>query len=849
MLTTAYYFLQVILCSGVMMGYYWLVLRNKRFHQYNRFYLLAITLLAWIVPLIKIKWGHPLLTSDPQLLRLLSVVADNNTEIEQTLVQPAFQFTWQLFAGLAYLAVAAVLFTGMMVAFVRLYRLLKTHSCKSVGDVYLILTQAKGTPFSFFRYIFWNEEIDIRSEAGKQILQHELTHVKQKHSFDKIFIQLVLIAGWFNPFFWLIRKEMDMIHEFIADRKAVNNGDTASLAQMLLTAAYPGQQFALTHPFFFSPVKRRLQMLTNNQNPRFSYIRRLIVLPLLAVVVVLFAFRNAEPQKPLTLSLATVIESVSDAITEKTVTTSFLNNPAISHARLSRPYTVVIDAGHGGSDKGAMAPDGTTEAELTLQLAKMVKTLNGNENIRIELTRNADVFQPVTEITRLANRFHPDLFVSLHCNTEAGLPSKSNADGGLNGVEIYIPSKGKNANNTASRELAGEIGASLEKTNLKMLNIKTRNTGIWVLENVESPAVLLEAGFLSNNADLMKLKDPGFQKQLATNILQGINRFLEKKEQLNTAQQAVDTIVEPKITEVVITQPANLSKTNIANALIIMDGKKVDKNTIDVVDPASILSVSVLKDASATALYGEEGKNGVIIISTKKIPVKKQPLYQGFSTDALYIVDGVPVDSSVFNKIKPEEIQKIDVLKNESAEAIYGEKGRKGVVLVTTKKNTPYHVSSDTLRLQFPGSSLQNGAVVNGEKKTDEPKTFLKFSSAEKKYETVTEPVFTQSQFEADFPGGELAWQIYLQHNMNKKIIAEKAGPPGKYTVGVAFIVDKYGNVKDVEALNDPGYGTKAEAIRLISQSPKWKPAVQNGKVVISRMVKNISWTVPESRK
>ena len=81
MLTTAYYFSQVVLCSGVMMGYYWLVLRNKRFHQYNRFYLLAIALLSWIVPLIKIRWSHPVVSQDTQMIRFLSVVADNNSQI------------------------------------------------------------------------------------------------------------------------------------------------------------------------------------------------------------------------------------------------------------------------------------------------------------------------------------------------------------------------------------------------------------------------------------------------------------------------------------------------------------------------------------------------------------------------------------------------------------------------------------------------------------------------------------------------------------------------------------------------------------------------------------------------
>ena len=197
---------------------------------------------------------------------------------------------------------------GMIYALFRIYRLLKTHECKSVGDIYLILTQAKGTPFSFFRYIFWNEEIDLSSESGKQILQHELTHVQEKHSFDKLFMQIILIAGWFNPFFWLIKNELNVIHEFIADRKAVKDGDTASLAQMLLTAVYPKQQFILTNPFFFSPIRRRLQMLANNTNPKFSYIRRLVVLPLLAIMVVLFAFRDKE-QKEYTLSVASVVET------------------------------------------------------------------------------------------------------------------------------------------------------------------------------------------------------------------------------------------------------------------------------------------------------------------------------------------------------------------------------------------------------------------------------------------------------------------------------------------------------------------------------------------------------------
>lgn len=86
MLTTVYYFLQVIFCSAVMMGYYWIALRNKKFHQYNRFYLLFTLLCAWLVPLIKINWTQPEVDVTPALY-FLSVVADNNTAMEVSVLQ------------------------------------------------------------------------------------------------------------------------------------------------------------------------------------------------------------------------------------------------------------------------------------------------------------------------------------------------------------------------------------------------------------------------------------------------------------------------------------------------------------------------------------------------------------------------------------------------------------------------------------------------------------------------------------------------------------------------------------------------------------------------------------------
>jgi len=114
------------------------------------------------------------------------------------------------------------------------------------------------------------------------------------------------------------------------------------------------------------------------------------------------------------------------------------------------------------------------------------------------------------------------------------------------------------------------------------------------------------------------------------------------------------------------------------------------------------------------------------------------------------------------------------------------------------------------------------------------------------KVEEDYDKVFTVVQIAAEFPGGLPAWTKYLERNLNRDLPVENGAPPGKYTVVVSFIVSKTGDISDVSAENDPGYGTKAEAVRVISKGPKWKPAVQNGRNVIYRHKQSITFQVSE---
>lgn len=105
---------------------------------------------------------------------------------------------------------------------------------------------------------------------------------------------------------------------------------------------------------------------------------------------------------------------------------------------------------------------------------------------------------------------------------------------------------------------------------------------------------------------------------------------------------------------------------------------------------------------------------------------------------------------------------------------------------------------------------------------------------------------FVSVQIPAEFPGGIQGWTRYLERNLNSDIPVENGAPTNVYTVIVTFIVDKEGKVSDVKAENDPGYGTKEEAIRVIKKGPNWIPANQNGKAVVYRHKQAITFKVTE---
>ncbi len=253
---------------------------------------MAAVVLSLLLPFIKIIFWQPAAEQPTGVIQALQAVSNGDEYMGNIIISASsnsFDIT-QLYP-LAYLAVSLVLFIIFLHTLYSIFNLIRKYPTQIIDKISFVNTDAKSTPFSFFNYIFWNNSINIETTTGHQIFKHELAHVQEKHSHDKIFSNIILIFFWCNPFFWLIRKELNMIHEFIADKKAVEDSDTASFAAMILQATYPQHRFQLTNNFFYSPIKRRLLMLTKNKNPKVNYFGRVMVLPLLVLIFAAFTFK------------------------------------------------------------------------------------------------------------------------------------------------------------------------------------------------------------------------------------------------------------------------------------------------------------------------------------------------------------------------------------------------------------------------------------------------------------------------------------------------------------------------------------------------------------------------------
>lgn len=547
------YLFKSIACSAILLLYYRIALYNKAFHRWNRVYLLSAVVVSIVLPLLKIYIPQPAVVGDAHFTKLLNVVVTHEGALHDDEAMAATGFDWHTAVYVIYFAFSVFFLFLLIKGLIRLKRLRTHYPNQRIENIRLVMTQEKDAPFSFFRNIFWNVRIDVDTEPGKTILHHEITHVNGMHSIDRLFMNVVLVIFWCNPFYWLIRKEIIVVHEFIADSQTIADGDASALSGMVLASAFPGYDFAPTSRFTSSSIKRRLLMLTKMKNPTVGYLGRLFILPVLFALIMAFSLCTKEGRK--------------------------------ASVNAAKPFTVMIDAGHGGGVSGARADDGTMEKDLVLSIANKVKELNNDLNIRILLTRTGDYDRSQPERVADAAREHPDMFLSIHVNSAE--PSNS-------GIEFYVTKKDSKFNEQ-TRMLGSVMAQELKKVYAVSDELKKREDGkgIWVLDapEVNYPSLLIECGNMRNTKDLAFIKADANQKKIAQGILSAIQSFAQQERHTAVAAgEAVQlTVNKGEITftlnggQVVNVDPSSIADCS-ASKIIIEDIEKFSRSSLVIVD-------------------------------------------------------------------------------------------------------------------------------------------------------------------------------------------------------------------------------------------------------------------------
>lgn len=281
------YCLKVTLCSGILFGYYHLFLRNKRFHHYNRFYLLACLVLSIVVPLFRIPVFEDAGMMNQVAYQTMKAVTFQAPVGEAAGVEAtaADYFTAANLLWLLYATGVGFLLWGVIRGLLYIRHISRQYPYEPMQRMRFYQTHEPGTPFSFFRSIYWNEALNFNSVEGQQIFRHELFHVQQRHTVDTLLAEAVTILGWFNPFFHLIRKELKAIHEFLADQYAISNSNRYQYAELLVQQVMTSRAADLASPFFQNQLKRRIAMITQLNQSSYGYWSRVMILP---VSVILF---------------------------------------------------------------------------------------------------------------------------------------------------------------------------------------------------------------------------------------------------------------------------------------------------------------------------------------------------------------------------------------------------------------------------------------------------------------------------------------------------------------------------------------------------------------------------------
>ena len=644
------YILKSAVCLSLFYLFYRLLLSKETFHRFNRIALLGILFLSLLIPFIEVTTTHQselnqtMLTVE-QLLMMAEAGAMESAEME--IVQPEeLSISWVQVLLLFYLAGIVFFACRNLYSLSRLLLLIKSGKRERLdGGIRLIVLEREVAPFSWMRYIVISRK-DLE-EDGREILIHEMAHIRNRHSIDLLITDVCLFFQWFNPGIWLLKQELQNIHEYEADETVINEGIDAKEYQLLLIKKAVGTRlYSMANSFNHSKLKKRITMMLKEKSNPWARLKYLYVLPLAAIAVTAFA--------------------------------------------------------------------------------------------RPEISEKADEISAVKV---------NDLAAILEARNEENVVEASVADTAKNKVVAV----GKVMSKDSVFIVKGEKATSISVSGASLSNEKTP---LIIINGKESDRAVVDALDPSRIENISVLKNENAVKIYGEKAKDGamIIQLKSTEVQMFSNKDAIGANVKMRL-DALNSGDKNLGvKFNSATGgkpLVFIDGKEaLGDDPLSNISPDRIRSMSVMKDKQAMAVYGNRGKDGVILVNLKaeqkypnkenlpnptkintesELPKKENTFVIGGPHDAewhadqtkrmnaaLIIIDGKEVKSDAISTLSPERVKSFTVLKDKAAIDAYGEKGKNGVVLITLLTEGEYEFQKNGSKKPYADALELAESVAKG---------------------------------------------------------------------------------------------------------------------------------------
>jgi len=548
--TILIYLLKVNIAIALFYIFYRLFFARDTFWKTRRLYLIASIIVSFIYPFLSIEnW---LQSQKP----IQTIVTTYHALPEYTVnaQQTASNFNWLELALYVYLVVVAVLVIRLFVQLISILKI-KLKSKKSILRGVEVNIVAKNiTPFSFFNEIYLNPSMH-QSHELEQILTHELTHVRQKHSVDVLLSELLCCAFWINPFVWLAKKEIRQNLEFLADNFVIESGyDAKSYQYNLLQLSFQNRELILTNKFNVLPLKKRIKMMNQQKTSKTGLLKYLLVIPLATALVIT---SNAE----------TLINKAQSKVDE--------NNPKVNPVtKPANELDEVKVVGYGETQK--------------------------TENNELAVQAHNDAISEASPETQLKPKKPVNEIVIDDRNMNTA-PDKNKVFMVVEKMPVYP---------------GGDVAMFSYLGQNVRYPVEAQKNGIQ--GRVICQFVIDVTGAI-DSVKVVRSVDPHLDAE-AIRVIKGMPNWTPGEQRGEKVRVKYTLPINFNLDGGTKTPNKQISMMNPKNPpLIVLDGEIMPANfNMNNLKRENIDKIEVLKDASATAAYGDKGKNGVIVVQTKK---------------------------------------------------------------------------------------------------------------------------------------------------------------------------------------------------------------------------------------